>query len=152
MTRDDSADAIRRRMAELRRELTCDVRDVGRSARAMADPSFYVRRFPWATVAVAAAIGYMLIPKKKQIVRPDPELLAEMVRKNQVKVDTSKASKDSQGLVGSLLVMGLSWAARTGMNYMVQRLTTPAREGQRKSGEEYPPAPSPLEEPWKTTR
>jgi hypothetical protein len=146
---EDSADDIRRRMAELRNDLSCDVREVGRSARAMADPRYYMKRFPWASMAIAAAIGYLLIPKKKQVISPDPEMLAELVRKNQVKVDTSKASKDSQGMLKSLLVMGLTWAAKTGTNYIAHQLMN----AQTKKAAEAPAseaAPnSPIEEPWR---
>src|SRR5436189_4416070 len=99
MASDDPADAIRRRMAELRRELTFDVRDVGRSARAMANLSFYVRQFPWATMVLTAAAGYLLVPKKKEVIYPDPDTLAELVRKKQVHVDASAAARDSQGLL-----------------------------------------------------
>jgi len=149
MATEDSADAIRRRMAELRRELTYDVRDVGRSARAMASPAFYVRKFPWATTAVAAAIGYLLIPKQKQIVQPDPEMLAELVRKNQVRVDASAAAKDRQGMLQSLVVMGVTWAAKAGLNHMMQRMTIPAAS----KGNAAEAAPSaPAEESWKAKR
>jgi hypothetical protein len=121
---DEPAEKICRRMAELRRELACDVQDVTRSAKAMASPSFYIRKFPWATLAVAAGLGYMLIPKKKQVVQPDMKALAELVRKNQVKIDTSKASNETQGMLKSLMVMGLSYAAKSGMNYLIQQMTT----------------------------
>ena len=80
MSSDESAEAIRRRMAELRRELTIDVRDVSRSAHEMASPMYYIRHFPWASAAVAAGIGYLLVPKKKHVVKPDPEMLAELLR------------------------------------------------------------------------
>ena len=149
MIPEEPAESIRRRMAELRRELTCDVRDVGRSARAMTNASFYIRKFPWATLAVAAGVGYMLIPKKKQVIYPDPNTLAELVRKNQVRLDTSKAAQESHGMLKTLVVMGLSWAARTGLNYIGRRLTTAAAN---KSNEPHPQSPSPLEKPWKTKR
>jgi hypothetical protein len=111
-------------MAELRNELACDVQDVSRSAKAMTSPSFYIRKFPWATMAVAAGIGFMLIPKKKKVIQPDMEALAELVRKNQVNINASKAADESQGIMKTLAVMGLSWAARAGTNYLVQQLTT----------------------------
>jgi len=151
MSTEDEAETIRRRMAELRRELTFDVRDVGRSARAMANPAFYVRKFPWATTAVAALVGYMLVPKKKEVVHPDPELLAELVRKNQVKLDTSAAVKDTQGMLKSLAVMGVTWAAKAGFNYMVQQLTT-AQAKERPPEEAVPSDATPsaaAEEAWK---
>jgi len=154
---DDSAEAIRNRMAELRRDLTCDVsdvsrsvREVGRTAREMASPLYLIRNYPWVSAAVVAATGYLLVPKKKQVVNPDPEVLAELVRKQQVKLDTTQASSETKGMLKSLVVMGVTWAARTGMNYMVQRLTTAALN---KGSEEPQPAESAsVEEPWNTSR
>jgi len=132
-------------MAELRRELIHDVQDVTRSAKAMASPSFYMRKFPWATLAIAAGVGYMLIPKKKQVVHPDMEALAELVRKNQVQINTAKASEESQGMVKTLVVMGLTYAAKAGMNYVFQQLATAAKA-------EPKPAPSsPVDEPTDVT-
>jgi len=156
---DDSADAIRRRMAELRSELTSDVRDVKRStreiadqAREMANPMYYIRRFPWASAAAAVAIGYLLVPKKAKIIKPDPEMLAELVRKHQVKLDASAISQDKQSMLQSLAVMGLTWALKSGLNYATQHLATMAMNRQAPPPEEHQePAPSPLEEPWNMT-
>jgi len=144
---EDPAETITRRMAELRRELTLDVEDVTRSAKAMASPSFYIRKFPWATLAVAAGVGYMLIPKKRQVIQPDMEALAELVRKNQVQINTSQATEESQGMVKTLAVMGLSWAAKAGMHYVVQQLTSAAA----KSPEPKPAPSSPVDEPSDVT-
>jgi len=135
-------------MAELRRELVYDMQDVSRSAKAMASPAFYIRKFPWATMAVAAGVGYMLIPKKKQVLQPDMEALAELVRKNQVNINTSKAAEDSRGMVKTLVVMGLSWAAKTGMNYLVQQMTSPAAK--TRSSKAAPS--SPVDEPTDVKR
>lgn len=147
MDLDEPAEKICRRMAELRRELVHDMQDVSRSAKAMASPSFYIRKFPWATLAVAAGLGYLLIPKKKQVVQPDMEALAELVRKNQVNINTSKAA-ESDGMVKTLAVMGLTWAAKAGMNYVVQQMTTAASKAKSPSA-----APSsPVDEPSNVKR
>jgi len=143
---DEAADDICKRMAFLRRELTHDVEDVTRSAKAMASPSFYVRRFPWATLAIAAGVGYMLIPKKKQVIKPDMEALAELIRKNQLNINPAKA-EESQGMVKTLAVMGLTWAAKAGMNYVIQQLTTVAQ----KAAEPKPAPSSPVDEPTDVT-
>jgi hypothetical protein len=157
---DDSAEAIRRRMAELRSELTCDVRDVKRSTREMAEqacelasPMFYIRHYPWASAAAAIAVGYLLVPKKRQVIKPDPEMLAELVRKQQVKLDTGKASQDKQTMLQSLAMMGLTWAVKAGMSYATQHLATLAmnRGVPPAPEEQHQPAASPLEEPWNTT-
>jgi hypothetical protein len=155
---DQSAEVIRKRMAELRSELTSDVRDVKRSAREMTNPLYYVRRFPWATAAAAAVIGYLLVPKKKQVIKPDPEMLAELIRKHQINFDTTKAPSDSQGMLKSLAVMGLTWALRTGLTYAGEQLAAAAtrkseHQAERESDDETPPAaPSPVEEPLNTKR
>jgi hypothetical protein len=146
---DESAEDIRKRMAELRRELECDVQEVTRSAKAMASPSFYIRKFPWATLAVAAGVGYLLIPKKKRVVQPDMDKLAELVRKHKVNINTSNASEESQGMLKTLAVMGLSYAAKAGMNYMIQQLTTNAAKAKEQPGA----APSsPVDEPTNVKR
>lgn len=157
---EDSAEAIRRRMAELRRELASDVRGVKEGAREMASPLYYIRRFPWASAAVAAAIGYLLVPKKKQIIKPDPEMLAEMLKKHQINLDPAKATNDTQTMLKSLAVMGLTWAARTGLAYLGQQFAAAATrsehekdmsESSNTAGESHEPGPSPVEEPWNTT-
>ncbi len=159
---DESAEEIRKRMAELRRELTCDVddvsrsvREVGRSAREMASPLYLIRNYPWVSAAVAGAVGYLLVPKKRQqqVVKPDPELLAELVRKEHIKLDTSKASGETDGMLKSLAVMGITWAAKAGMNYMVQRLTTGAMNmNSKETADREPSEAAPIDEPWNTTR
>jgi hypothetical protein len=147
---DDSAEMIQKRMAELRRELDCDVRDVGRGARKLANPLYYVRNFPWASAAAAAAVGYLLVPKKKPVISSDPKVLAELVRQQQVRLDATKSAGDSQGLLASLAVMGLTWAARAGLSYLGQRLASAAMNRARE--ESHPPEPSPLDEPRNTPR
>lgn len=153
MRSDDSAEKIRRRMAELRRELECDVRQVSRSARVMTDWTFYVRRFPWTVTALALAAGYVLVPKKKEVIKPDPEMLAELVKKKKLRVEPVARTKEKQGLLKSLLVMGITWAARAGMRYMGQRLSDAALHKAQQSREAHPqpaPSPSPLSEPWQS--
>jgi len=139
-------------MAQLRRELTHDVEDVARSAKAMASPSYYVRKFPWATLAVAAGMGYLLIPKKKQVIKPDMEALAELIRKNQVNVNTGKVAEESQGMVKTLAVMGLTWAAKAGMNYIIQQVTTAATNATEPKSKPSPTPSSPVDEPTDVQR
>jgi hypothetical protein len=117
MDPDASAEKIRRRMAELRRELECDVRQVSDDARTMTDWTFYVRRFPWAVAALAAAVGFMLIPKRKQVIKPDPEMLAELVKNKKVKVQQVASTNEKQGFIKPLLLTAVTWAARQGFQY-----------------------------------
>jgi hypothetical protein len=163
MDPDASAEKIRRRMAELRRELECDVRQVSDDARTMTDWTFYVRRFPWAVAAVAAAAGFMLIPKRKQVIKPDPEMLAELVKNKKVKVQQVASTNEKQGFIKPLLLTAVTWAARQGFQYFTQQLKDGAftATSQRTHGSQsardphndptwHEPSPSPLTEPWKS--
>lgn len=149
MALDDPADDIRRRMAELRRELSSDVHEVGRSARVMTDWRFYVRRFPLATAAVVGLVGYMLVPKKKEVkvISPDPDALAEMFKKEQLRVQTPASAKETQGLFKTLALMGITWAAKAGMNYMGERVRT-AAVNKAHEPTQTAPSSSPPAQPW----
>jgi hypothetical protein len=145
MASEDSAEEICRRMAELRSDLAGGVREVGRSARVMTDWTFYVRRFPWAVVAVAAAAGFMLIPRKKHVISPDQQALAEMVRKKQLRLDVEHKN-EKPSMLKSLLMMGLTWGLKSGTAYMGERMRVAAANKAQRAP--HQPAPSPLEEPW----
>lgn len=159
MSTEESAEKVRRRMAELRREMECDVREVTRGARVMTDWRFYVRKFPWAAAGLALAAGYFLIPKKKPAeIKPDPEMLAELVKQQKLHIEAATRPEQAS-MVKTLAMMGLTWAARTGFAYITQRLTEAAAQQQAAHQEtaqqashayqpEHEPGPSPLHEPW----
>ena len=123
---EDEADAICRRMSEVRRDLAGSVRAVSRDARAMTDWTLYVRRFPWATVAIAAFAGFALIPRKKAIISPDQEALAEMVRKRQLRLDVDHKAEKKQGMLASVVAAAAAWAVKAGMSYAGERMRTAA--------------------------
>ena len=123
---EDEAETICRRMAEVRRELAGSVQAVSRDARAMTDWTLYVRRFPWAAVGVAALAGFALIPRKKAVISPDQEALAEMVRKKQLRLDVDHKAEKKQGMLGSLIAAAAAYAAKAGMSYMGERMRTAA--------------------------
>ena len=64
-----------------------------------------------------------------------------------MKINTAKA-EESQGMVKTLAVMGLSWAAKAGMNYIMQQMTT----GASRAAETKPAPSSPVDEPTDVTR
>jgi hypothetical protein len=151
MSTDDSAEKIRRRMAELRRELECDVREVSRGARVMTDWKFYARKFPWAVAGVAVLAGYMLIPKRKPVIKPDPEMIEELVRQKKIKVESVTKQPDKPGMMKSLVMMGLTYAIKAGAQHMTQQMAAAAQQKVRAAHEDHEPGPSPLHEPWSST-
>jgi len=142
VTPDDEAEVIRKRMAELRTELTSSAQEVSRGAKAMTSPGYYVRKFPWATLAVAAGVGFMLIPKKKkQGSTPDMQALAELIKNNSSRSPVQ--AEESPGMVRTLAVMGLTWAAKAGMNYVLEQLTTVATKAAAAQTNGAPPVEEP---------
>lgn len=146
-------------MAELRRELECDVRQVSRGAQAMTDWRFYARKFPWAIVGVALVGGYLLVPKRKSVIKPDPDMIAELIKQNKIKVESVTKQPDKPGMMKALLMTGLTYAVRTGAQYVTQQMAAAAQQkghaGTRSTDSEpetdHEPGPSPLDEPWSST-
>lgn len=127
MAADDSAVQLRRRMAELRRELECDVREVTRGAQVMTDWKFYVRKFPWAVAGVAVIAGYMLIPKRKPMIKPDADTIARLVKEKKIRVQSVTPDPNKPGIMKSILMMGLTWAVRSGVQYATQQMAAAAQ-------------------------
>src|SRR3982751_3879621 len=84
------ADQIQNQMRELRAELREDVQDVVVSAHKMADIANYVRAYPWLCVGAALAAGYLIVPQRAVVLRPDAEALVELARKHQLVVKTNE--------------------------------------------------------------
>jgi len=121
----DNAETIRRRMAALRRELEGDVQQARNSARAMTDWTFYVRRFPWVAAGLALGVGFLLVPRKKQVAPPDSATIAELMKHKEVWQATSTAT-ESRGLVKSIAATLAAMAARAAVAYVTQRVQAAA--------------------------
>ena len=58
------ADEIRERMALIRQRIDEQSVEVVAQVSELSDWRSYVRRYPWISVGAAAALGYVLVPKK----------------------------------------------------------------------------------------
>jgi hypothetical protein len=112
------------RMATLRRELDSDVEHVAESARAMTDWTFYVRRFPWAAVGVAAVAGYLLVPRKKTNVAPTAEQLAALVQNKEFVTAATNQLKPPQSLLAGLAATLAAMAVRAALSYVTEQVRT----------------------------
>src|SRR5437868_6661812 len=105
------ADQIQNQMRELRAELRDDVQDMVVSAHKMADIANYVRAYPWLCVGAALAAGYLIVPQRAVILRPDAEALVELAKKHKLVVKTNEGPAPKKR--GGLLAQLLSLAAAT---------------------------------------
>jgi len=112
-----TAEEIRRQMQLTRQRVGVEVTEVVEGARQFADWRFYPRHFPWATIGAAAVLGFAAIPKRPQMVPPDPATLEKLIRQHKLFLE-AKASKDQQKGAGAAVVATLGSALlRFGLQY-----------------------------------
>jgi hypothetical protein len=57
-------DTVRARMQGIRCDIDQDLEDVSQSARSMVDWKHYVKAYPWVCLGAAAALGFLIVPKR----------------------------------------------------------------------------------------
>jgi len=119
------AEQIQKQMRELRAELRDDVQDMVVSAHKMADIANYVRAYPWLCVGAAVAAGYLIVPQRAVILRPDAEALVELAKKHQLVVKTSDGppQKKRGGLLAQLLSLAAATLLQGGLKVATSQLT-----------------------------
>ena len=115
MTQD--ANAIRKQMARIRRELDEDVESVVEGAKELADWRNFVRRHPLISVTAAAAVGFLVVPSRLQIMTPDAAELQKLAKTNRlvVKPRADVRRQASGGLLNPVVGMIASAVLRKGL-------------------------------------
>jgi len=127
-TASNDIDAIRRQMAQIRRELHEDVQEVVAGAEAVTDWRRYVRSYPWPAVGVAFAVGYLVVPKRRRSVPRDIARQADVagVREElrQARAIVPEEKKRGKGFIaaGFGLLAPMAWrlAQNYAMGYLEQ--------------------------------
>ncbi len=96
----NGAENLRSQMARVRNELTEDVEGIREKVQDLKDWRGFVRRHPWAVAAGAAAVGYLLVPKRARVIYADAETLAEVAQRLPLNVQAS--DRHSPSLIGGL--------------------------------------------------
>ena len=119
----DSSDADRicREMEQLRGELKEEYGAIVRGARVLADWHYYVQTFPWACLGAAAAVGYLAVPRRLEIMSPDADTLAKLAKSNRLVVKQKPEVHERSGIAGSLLTLAANAAIRAGLAYAGQQ-------------------------------
>lgn len=136
-----SAEDIQRQMRQVRRELGEDVDEIVENARILTDWKHYVRTYPWVCLGVAAAAGFILVPSRTHIVRPDAKELAAWAKSQKLVIEPASQAKPRTSIVGTLGSMAANALLQGGLavlrNY-VTGLTTPRPVIRREVCEETP--------------
>jgi hypothetical protein len=111
---------IRRRMAQIRRDLHEDVKGVVEGAEAATDWRRFIRNYPWATMGAAVVVGYLIVPRKHRpttTVNIAPSQLAHAIAAEPPRPAEPKKSK---GLLGTAFGLVAPLAFRTAQGYALQ--------------------------------
>lgn len=132
-TTTDAAE-IQRQMREVRAELREDVQELAASAAEMADWTQYVRAYPWLCVGGALAAGFLLVPSRSVVIKPDAEGLIELAKHHKlvVKMDDkpqTQPHKKARGFLGELLSMASGVLLQRGAAILSQQITQAFQQG-----------------------
>jgi len=118
------ADALRREMRGIRRELGNEVEALVENAELLMDWRYYVHRYPWAVVGAAGLLGYFLVPRRIVTTQIDSHALDELAQRlGPAMVARPEKKKEAQpGWISSLISWGSGMALRTAVGYASQHL------------------------------
>lgn len=105
---DEDADALRMRMASVRGTLDESVHEIVENARNLTDWRYYVKAAPWGAVGAAAAIGYLIVPRRIQIVQPNADEIAKLAKRHQIVVEHAAKAEAKQGGPAQLVMTMLA--------------------------------------------
>ncbi len=130
---EQQAAEIQARMATLRDHMDVSVERTAAGARRWTDWRHYVKRFPLATTAVVAGVGYLLVPRRPKVVVPDPKQIAEMVKHEQLVVSQKPKRAKASSVAQAALGIVAAAAARAAMSYVGDQLTSGATARSQKT-------------------
>ncbi|MHB8900301.1 MAG: hypothetical protein ACYC6Y_16245 [Thermoguttaceae bacterium] len=111
-------ESVRARMQQLRCEIDDDMEDIAASARTKLDWKHYVKTYPWTCLGAAVALGFLAVPKRSRVIRPDVATLAELETTGHLGV--KPASSATHGLIDSLWAAVANIAIRNATAYLGQ--------------------------------
>lgn len=133
------AEQIRRTMAYIRRELDVDVADVEQSARTLLNWRYYTQNYPWACLAVASAVGYLVVPRKLEIHSPDPKTLEKLARDRHLVVEQKPKAEAKGGLIGTAFSFISGLVLKTAMTQLGHQVASMMDNNSKAQKKEPPP-------------
>ena len=154
-------DDIRRRMAQIRRDLHEDVRGVVEGAEAATDWKRFVRNYPWACTGAALFVGYLLVPRRHRAstsIEAAPAGIARLVApERSSEVEPKKKGKSWLGTIFGM-VAPMAWRAAQGYvmqfaeQWLAQRMAQQMQANPNLAaafGQQAPPPPPPGRRSWR---
>jgi hypothetical protein len=109
-------DTVRARMQGIRGDIDQGLEDVSASARRMVDWKHYVQTYPWVCLGTAAALGFLIVPKRSTALPADLASPAELAKIGREVINSRPAA--GRGWVDSLVATVVSVALREATAYV----------------------------------
>ena len=143
-----SADEILLRMRGIRRNIRADVHKVVTNTTQMLDWKSYVKSFPWTSIAVAATVGYLLVPRRMQVIAYDKTTLENYLKDHELTAAPApppppppqkSLANEALKFAGTVAFrVGMAYATRVGMQ-MMESMTNPVAGPQPNPATSRPP-------------
>ena len=85
-------DGVRARMQGIRCDIDQGLEDVSASARSMVDWKHYVKTYPWVCLGTAAALGFLIVPKRAPAIHAGLATPAELAKSGQRVINSAPAA------------------------------------------------------------
>jgi hypothetical protein len=108
-------DGVRARMQGIRGDIDQGLEDMSASARSMVDWKHYVKTYPWVCLGTAAALGFLIVPKRAPAINAGLATPAELAKSGQRVIHSPPAAR---GWVDSLVATVVSVALREATAYL----------------------------------
>ncbi len=128
-SKSDRAAQIRHTMKLLRQEIDHDIYQVKRSASALTKWQYYIKKYPWASIGVAAAIGYLLVPKKQVFQGPDTKTLEKLIRKHRPVLEKNPKDETKHGVMRTAFTFMAGLALKAATAQIIHHLASSNQGG-----------------------
>ena len=101
---------IQRQMAQIRHDMHQEVQGAVQGARTLTDWKSLVRSYPWLSLSVAAAVGYFVVPRRREAA---PTVVAVAARSPEFLANTGPENKKELANSTGWSVMGTAFSLLT---------------------------------------
>jgi len=131
-------------MQDVRQDMGAEVKDIVHGARQLTDWRYHVRTHPWACVAGAFALGFLVVPARKAAAAAKDanfdQLIAHLKNQGLDVTGGRMASFAPGGMLGRVLAAAGPIVARSAINAVAQRLAA-ANDSAAERSPSHPHAP-----------
>lgn len=122
MSDTSTAEDLRRQMRQVRRDLGAGVEEIVDQAKSLTDWQHYVKSYPMTCLSAAAILGYLLVPARRQVIRPSASPLVDAQVTGSAAPDPEVNSQASSGVFSKITNAIMAAAVQGGISIVQQQV------------------------------